>query len=514
MGKDLKYYDAIIVGTGVAGLSSAIYIAEKARKEKKQFSILVLAKGQIETTNTNWAQGGIASVKLPHDSFEAHIQDTMDAGGGVNDLYIVEKVVKAAPGAIEDLIQWGIEFDQDTNGQYDLAKEGGHQHERIWHHADITGAALQKVLIDKVKTFDSITIYPNTTVLAVQYIKGQYVLTTIKNEDALNAYQVDNHQQFKTSQLVLATGGLGMVYQNSTNQSVATGDGLYLAKQLNAKFKDLSFIQFHPTGLYEPNVSNTFLITEALRGAGAILRNEQGQDFMPLYDTRGALAPRDIVSRAIVAEIKKSTIGHVFLDATGLSQHQIEMHFPNIASACQFKLGIDIQTQWIPVIPVEHYACGGIAVNDYGLAINHKGLYAIGETASTGLHGANRLASNSLLEALVYAKWVADEIVSNALLSEEQHQFDFETADITLKQLDRQKLQYCLTNYAGIEKSTEGLQAGLAQLEHAINTAPLLKEWTLEDWENNVMYTIGVAIFNDALVQKDNKGVFFNIDLV
>lgn len=514
MEKHIEYDDVIIVGTGVAGLSAAIYIAEKAALEHKNISIKVVAKGSIETTNTNWAQGGIASVKLPIDSYEAHIQDTMDAGGGVNDLFIVEKVVKAAPDAIEDLIHWGIKFDQQEDGQYDLAKEGGHQYERIWHHADITGAALQKVLIDKVSGFSCIQIVPDTTVLKISADNEQYLLTTIQNANSLQASQVINRKLFACNQLILATGGLGMLYKNTTNQTVATGDGLFLAKQLNAKFKDLSFIQFHPTGLYEANKATTFLITEALRGAGAVLRNEKGEDFMPLYDHRGALAPRDIVSRAIVSEIKKSKIAHVYLDATGLEKSQVEMHFPNISKACLNKLGIDIHTQMIPVLPVEHYACGGIDVDEYGQVKNVRGLYAIGEIASTGLHGANRLASNSLLEAMVFAKWAAEKIISNVPPVKEQHDYVHETSNFVIKNLDRQKLQDCLTRYAGIEKSTKGLQAGLIELENSINSAEILLNWTLEDWENNAMYHIGIEIFKDALAQSTNRGVYFNLDLV
>ncbi len=514
MGKQIKYDDVIIVGTGVAGLSAAIYIAEKAAVENKNISIKVIAKGAIETTNTNWAQGGIASVKLPVDSFEAHIQDTMDAGGGVNDLYIVDKVVKAAPDAIKDLIQWGIKFDQHEDGRYDLAKEGGHQYERIWHHADITGSALQKVLIDKVNSFSCIQIVPDTTVLKVIARNDQYFLTTIHNTNFLLASDLQNHIYFSCNQLILATGGLGMLYKNSTNQTVATGDGLFLAKQLNAKFKDLSFIQFHPTGLYESNKATTFLITEALRGAGAILRNEKGEDFMPSYDQRGALAPRDIVSRSIVSEMKKSKTAHVFLDATGLDKSQVEMHFPNISKACLNKLGIDIHTQMIPVLPVEHYACGGIVVNEYGQAETVKGLYAIGEIASTGLHGANRLASNSLVEAMVFAKWSAEKIISNILPANDQEVHVLEMSDFIIKHLDRQKLQNCLTNYAGIEKTNKGLQAGLLELENSINNAEILVNWTLEDWENNAMFHIGIEIFNDALAQSTNRGVFFNLDLV
>lgn len=514
MDQQIKYVDVIIVGTGVAGLSAAIYIAEKAAVENKNITIKVLAKGSIDTTNTNWAQGGIASVKLPVDSYEAHIQDTMDAGGGVNDLYIVEKVVKAAPDAIKDLIQWGIKFDQHEDGQYDLAKEGGHQYERIWHQADITGAALQKVLIDKVNSFSCIQIVPNTTVINVSTVNDQYFLTTIHSANSLLASDVQNHIYFSCNQLILATGGLGMLYKNSTNQSVATGDGLFLAKQLNAKFKDLSFIQFHPTGLYETNKATTFLITEALRGAGAVLRNEKGQDFMSLYDDRGALAPRDIVSRAIVSEMKKSKTTHVFLDATGLAKSQVEMHFPNISKACLNKLGIDIHTQMIPVLPVEHYACGGIVVNEYGQVETVKGLYAIGEIASTGLHGANRLASNSLVEAMVFAKWAAEKIISNVFPTNDQVVHVLEMSDFVIKNLDRQKLQNCLTNYAGIEKSNIGLQNGLNELENSINKAEVLANWTLEDWENNAMFHIGIEIFKDALSQRTNKGVFFNLDLI
>lgn len=514
MENQIEYNDVIVVGTGVAGLSAAIYIAEKATLEQKNISIKVIAKGPTDTTNTNWAQGGMASVNLPVDSYEAHIQDTMDAGGGVNDLYIVEKVVKAAPDAIKDLIQWGINFDQHEDGQYDLAKEGGHQYERIWHHADITGAALQKVLIDKVNSFSCIQIVPNTTVINVSTVNDQYFLTTIHSANSLLASDVQNHIYFSCNQLILATGGLGMLYKNSTNQSVATGDGLFLAKQLNAKFKDLSFIQFHPTGLYESNKATTFLITEALRGAGAVLRNEKGEDFMPLYDHRGALAPRDIVSRAIVSEMKKSKTAHVFLDATSLDKSQVEMHFPNISKACLNKLGIDIHIQMIPVLPVEHYACGGIVVNEYGQVETVKGLYAIGEIASTGLHGANRLASNSLVEAMVFAKWAAEKIISNVHSSKDQHSQVYEPSNFVIKHLDRQKLQDCLTNYAGIEKSNIGLQTGLNELENSINKAEVLANWNLEDWENNAMFHIGIEIFKDALSQRTNKGVFFNLDLV
>jgi L-aspartate oxidase len=323
----------------------------------------------------------------------------------------------------------------------------------------------------------------------------------------------ENSIQMHCKQLVLATGGLGMIYAKTTNQLIATGDGIFFANQLGASMKDLSFIQFHPTGLYESNQSSTYLISEALRGAGAILRNEHGVDFMPQYDPRASLAPRDIVSRAIMSEIKKSTIQYVFLDATVLSASVIQQHFPNIQLACAQKLGIDIQQQWIPVIPVEHYACGGIQVDAFGETVGVDALYAIGEVASTGLHGANRLASNSLIEGLVFAKWGATKMIE-ALKEEDAMQLlNFNFKQIVVKKIDRAFVQYTLSNYAGIEKTTAGLHAGLNDLTQVYQQASALTHWTISDWENNVLCQVGIMLFKDALAQTENKGVFFNLDL-
>ena len=264
--------------------------------------------------------------------------------------------------------------------------------------------------------------------------------------------------------------------------------------------------------MYASKQTETYLITEALRGEGAILRNEQGINFMPQYDIRASLAPRDIVSRAIMNEIKKSTIDHVFLDATGLSTSTIQQHFPNIQLACSQKLGIDIVQQWIPVIPVEHYACGGIQVDEFGRAVGVEGLYAIGETASTGLHGANRLASNSLIEGIVFAKWGAAKMIE-ALNEEDTLQlssFDFKL--ISVKNIDRAFVQDTVSYYAGIEKTTAGLQTGLNELTQVYHQASVLNHWTLHDWENNVLCQVGIFIFENALAQTENKGVYFNLD--
>jgi L-aspartate oxidase len=513
----LLSYQVVIIGTGVAGLATAIYLAEAAATNNQLVSILLVSKAGFSDTNTSWAQGGIAAVASNEDSFEAHILDTLDAGAGKNDLQIVRKVIEAAPEAMHDLIRWGIDLDKKIDGSYDLVKEGGHQFSRIWHKADMTGNALQATLMHRASQFPSIDCIENLAVLQIEKDnQGLFHIQAIHQHEADKSYTNltdENSIQIQCKQLVLATGGLGMVYAKTTNQSIATGDGIVFANQLGATIKDLSLIQFHPTGLYESNQSGTYLISEALRGAGAILRNEQGVDFMPQYDPRASLAPRDIVSRAIMSEIKKSTLEHVFLDATILSTTTIQQHFPNIQLACSQKIGIDISKQWIPVIPVEHYACGGIQVDAFGEAVGVDALYAIGETASTGLHGANRLASNSLIEGIVFAKWAAAKMIKAMEQKDSLLPIRFDFKPILIKKIDRSLVQNCVSNYAGIEKTTTGLMTGLNELTLVYQTASKLSQWTIQDWENNVLCQVGISIFKDALAQTENKGVFFNLDL-
>jgi len=510
-------YDVVIIGTGVAGLATAIYLAEAAASNNQRISILLASKVGASETNTSWAQGGIAAVASNEDSFEAHIEDTIDAGAGHNDLHIVRKVIEAAPEAMQDLIRWGIDLDKKEDGTYDLVKEGGHQFSRIWHKADMTGNTLQATLMRRVNQFPCIVCKENLAIVQIEKDhQGVFHIQAIHNNQQEATYcklTAENSIQMHCKQLVLATGGLGMVYAKTTNQSIATGDGIFFANQLGACMKDLSFIQFHPTGLYESNQSSTYLITEALRGAGAILRNEQGVDFMPHYDPRASLAPRDIVSRAIMNELKKSKVQHVFLDATGLSASVIQQHFPNIQLACAQKLGIDIHQQWIPVIPVEHYACGGIQVDAFGKAIGVDALYAIGEAASTGLHGANRLASNSLIEGIVFAKWGAAKMIEALKENDTLQKMIFNFKPITIKKMDRAFVQHTVSNYAGIEKTNAGLQTGFNELTQAYHQASTLTHWTIEDWENNVLCQVGMMLFKDALAQTQNKGVFFNLDL-
>jgi L-aspartate oxidase len=511
------YYDVVIIGTGVAGLATAIYLAEAATSNNQPIAILLVSKAGASDTNTSWAQGGIAAVASKEDSFEAHIVDTIDAGAGQNDVHIVRKVIEAAPEAMQDLIRWGIDLDKKGDGTYDLVKEGGHQFSRIWHKADMTGNALQATLMHRVNQFPCIVCKENLAIVQIEKDQqGVFHIQAIHNNEKKSSYSnltAENSIQMHCKQLVLATGGLGMVYAKTTNQSIATGDGIFFANQLGASMNDLSFIQFHPTGLYESNQSSTYLITEALRGAGAILRNQHGIDFMPQYDIRASLAPRDIVSRAIMCEIKKSTIQHVFLDATGLSASTIQQHFPNIQLACAQKLGIDMQQEWIPVIPVEHYACGGIQVDAFGKALGVDALYAIGETASTGLHGANRLASNSLIEGIVFAKWGATKMIEALKEEDALINLNYNFKPIIIKKIDRSFVQYTVSNFAGIEKTTSGLQTGLNELTQVHQHANALTHWTIEDWENNVLCQVGMMLFKDALAQTQNKGVFFNLDL-
>ncbi len=517
MQSNFSSYHIVIIGTGVAGLATAIYLAEAAALSNQTISILLVSKAAASDTNTSWAQGGIAAVASDEDSFEAHILDTLDAGAGKNDLHIVRKVIEAAPDAMQDLIRWGIDLDKKVDGTYDLVKEGGHQFSRIWHKADSTGHSLQATLMHRVSQFKSIVCIENSAIVQIHKdAQGTFHIQAIHNQTSDQTYTnltVENCIHIQCAQLVLATGGLGMVYAKTTNQSIATGDGIVFASQLGATMKDLSFIQFHPTGLYESNQSGTYLITEALRGEGAILRNKEGVDFMPQYDARASLAPRDIVSRAIMSEIKKSKIEYVYLDATDISATTIQQHFPNIQAACQQKLCIDICKQWIPVLPVEHYACGGIQVNEFGGVVGVDALYAIGEVASTGLHGANRLASNSLIEGIVFAKWAAVKMINPLNDGPILQLSDFNFKPILVKQIDRALVQNCLSNYAGIKKTTADLNKGFNELNKAYEEANVLNHWSLKDWENDLLCQVGILIFKDALAQTENKGVYFNLDL-
>lgn len=498
-----KSFDIVIVGSGIAGLSTLLYLSETDIFKQGKLSVCLIAKGSLNETNTNWAQGGIAAVNAIGDNFNKHIQDTLNAGAYINNNAIVEKVVKAAPGLVSDLIQWGAHFDKNSKGQYDLAKEGGHSDARIWHKEDQTGKEIQEALLQNILLLPNVHIQEQACVINVKPLSNDFFEIQVFEN---NTQTISN---IISKKLVLATGGVGMIYDKTTNQQIATGDGIYLANQLGATIENLSFIQFHPTGLYE-NGQTSFLISEALRGAGAFLRNEQGEAFMIKYDERKELAPRDIVSRAIQAEIAFQQKPYVYLDATQIQTNILDTHFPSIKMACKDRLGIDIGKDFIPVVPVQHYSCGGVKVNEYG-ETTIAGLFAIGEIASTGLHGANRLASNSLLEAIAFAKFSIPKLL------DQLDSFTSEATNIEIplfKSLDRSHIQNLMQKYAGIVKSNDGLEDALKQLNQIKKDSEISSGFNLVDFENTCLLEVAILLIKDALSQTANKGVFYNIDLV
>ncbi|MGE5350502.1 MAG: L-aspartate oxidase [Acidobacteriota bacterium] len=396
--------DVLIIGSGIAGLYAALKVDE-------QFRVVIVTKKSKAESNTNLAQGGIASVIDSKDSFDRHIEDTLIAGAGLCKKEAVEILVTEGPNRIHDLVDIGARFTL-KDGKLDLAKEGGHSAHRIVHAADLTGAEVERALIDAITSRKNITLLENHIAIDLITEHNVYQLKEqeIKNRHCWGAYVLDvKKREVKTitaQKTLLATGGLGQVYLHTTNPLIATGDGFAIAYRAGAKMGNMEFIQFHPTSFYSSsdyaNVSKpAFLISEAVRGFGGILRTKDGQEFMHKYDPRKELAPRDIVARAIDNELKKRGDEHVYLDITHKNKEQIIEHFPHIYKNC-LEAGIDISKDYIPVVPAAHYACGGVVVDTCGRA-SLKNLYACGEVSMTGVHGANRLASNSLLEALVFS---------------------------------------------------------------------------------------------------------------
>ncbi|MDB5198144.1 MAG: nadB [Chitinophagaceae bacterium] len=414
--------DFLVIGSGIAGLTYALKVAQDCPGK----TITILTKAQSDETNTKYAQGGVAGVmNMDHDSFEKHIEDTLIAGDGLCNRKIVEIVVKEGVERIREIIEWGAKFDKDKEGEYTLGKEGGHSESRILHHKDVTGKEMERTLLAAIKNKPNINLITHCFVVDIitQHHLG-FLVTKATPDIACYGVYVINMQTNKIEKIIsnitlLAAGGNGQAYRTTTNPAIATGDGVAMIYRAKGRIENMEFIQFHPTALYEVGVAGqSFLITEAVRGDGAILRNNKGEAFMERYDARKDLAPRDIVARAIDNEMKVAGTEHVFLDCRHMDIEKFVHHFPNIYEKCR-SIGIDVSTQMIPVAPAAHYSCGGIKTDEWGrTSINN--LYACGECASTGLHGANRLASNSLLEAMVFAHRCYIDSIAHLNLPEEK----------------------------------------------------------------------------------------------
>ncbi|MEM0897309.1 MAG: L-aspartate oxidase [Verrucomicrobiota bacterium] len=401
-------FDFVVVGSGIAGLSFAI-------KAARHGTVAVLTKDSIEESNTAWAQGGISCVTSPEDSFDLHVADTLDAGAGLCDEEVVRAVVSEGPDRMQEMLDYGVEFDRRKNEagemEIDLGKEGGHSKRRIWHARDTTGRAVAEALIKKARATPNLQIFERH--FAVDLVTKEKMGFVTRNR-CVGLYALDQESgqivRFRSDRVILCTGGSGKVYLYTTNPAVATGDGVAMAWRAGAVIANMEFTQFHPTCLYHHDL-RSFLISEAVRGEGGVLIGPDGKEFMQRYDPRKSLAPRDIVARAIDREIKKSGAPCMYVDVTNKPREFIEDRFPHIYKTCM-SVGIDPATDPIPVVPAAHYQCGGVQTDVNGLS-SIPGLYAIGEVACTGLHGANRLASNSLLEGAVVAHRAVEFIAEN-----------------------------------------------------------------------------------------------------
>src|SRR4051812_11698427 len=397
--------DFLVIGSGIAGLTYALKVAKHCPDKQ----VTIITKATPEETNTKYAQGGVAVVNdLENDSFQKHIEDTLIAGDGLCNKEVVEIVVKEGPARVQEIIDWGAQFDKDSEGDFKLGKEGGHSQFRIIHHKDVTGKEMERALLDAISKAPNIHLVHHCFVIDIitQHHLGYLVTKSTPDICCYGVYVLNaknnNIEKIIAKITLLATGGNGQVYRTTTNPYIATGDGVAMVYRAKGRIENMEFIQFHPTALYEAGKrGQAFLITEAVRGDGGILRNRSGEAFMPHYDERKDLAPRDIVARAIDNEMKIGGTENVWLDCRHMDLEKFREHFPNIYEKC-LSIGIDVATKMIPVAPAAHYSCGGIKTDEWGHS-SVTNLYACGECASTGLHGANRLASNSLLEAMVFA---------------------------------------------------------------------------------------------------------------
>ena len=511
--------DFLIIGSGIAGLSYALKVAEKG-------SVYIITKSNEDESNTKYAQGGIAAVWHDKDSVEKHIQDTLIAGGGLCNEEIVRIVVAEGTERVKELIQLGTNFDKTQQGDYDLAKEGGHSEHRILHYKDITGFEIERALISQVNKHKNITVLDHHYAIDIitQHHLGEVVTSQSTDVVCYGAYILDTKTQKIETILskitLMATGGAGHVYATTTNPTIATGDGIAMVYRAKGRVQDMEFVQFHPTSLYNPGEYPSFLITEAIRGFGAILKTMDGKEFMQKYDERLSLAPRDIVARAIDNELKTRGEDYVFLDCRHLDRKAFIEHFPNIYDKCM-KLGIDPFIHLIPVVPAMHYLCGGIQVNQQGQSTIHH-LFAVGECACTGLHGANRLASNSLLEAIVFAHRAAKtgiEQLSSISFKDHIPNWDAEgtehAEEMILITQSQREVQQIMSNYVGIVRSELRLKRAFERFEILYKENEALYEKTTVTQklcELRNLICIGYLIIKQSIRRKESVGLHYMVN--
>ncbi len=525
----MKKQDVLIIGSGVAGMTVAINLAE----QKPDLSITVLNKTRPGESNTSWAQGGVASVwNKEVDNFEKHIEDTLDAGDGLCDRKIVEMVVTEGPKRIREMIDWGTRFDKEDDGDYDLGREGGHSENRILHYKDKTGREIQRVILEKGGDYPNITVVEEAFAieLITQHHLGRVVTSATPDIECYGVYVMEKEngafiEPYLAKVTILATGGAGQVYRSTTNPVVATGDGIAMMFRAQGMIQDMEFVQFHPTALYTPegNPGSSrpdFLISEAVRGYGAILKTLDGEEFMHKYDPRKSLAPRDIVARAIDREMKIHGWDYVYLDCRHLDPEGFEAHFPTILEKCR-SVGIDPLTQYIPVTPACHYICGGVKVDENGQSsIRH--LYACGEVTCTGLHGANRLASNSLLEGMVFGYRIAKDIIDRIDgwdLIDQIPEWDTggttEPDEMVLITQSIKELKEIMSSYVGIVRSNVRLDRALHRL-HTLykETEELYQSTTVSPQlaELRNLITNGYLITKLAAYRKESRGLHYTTD--
>ncbi|MBN2813125.1 MAG: L-aspartate oxidase [Bacteroidales bacterium] len=512
-------YDFLVIGSGLAGLAYALEVAEHGK-------VAVVTKTALRDTNTSYAQGGIAAVSGHLDNFNKHIEDTLIAGDGLCNRKVVEMVISEGPEQISKLLTWGAEFDRETSGDFNLAREGGHSEHRIFHHKDNTGFEIQRAVSEKVRQHPQIDVFEHYFAIDIitQHHQGKLVKRYSPDIECYGAYVMDlkssKIHKFLARITLMATGGIGNLYHITTNPLISTGDGIAMVYRAKGIIENMEFVQLHPTALYNPGERPNFLITEAMRGHGAILRNHKGEDFMPRYDKRGSLAPRDIVSRAIDNEMKISGDEYVFLDCTHLDGEDLKQSFPNIFDKC-LSLGIDLRKDMIPVVPAAHFLCGGIKVDINGSSSIQR-LYAAGECASTGLHGANRLASNSLLEAMVYADKAAKHSITsfhNLQIQENIPEWNDEgtthTEEMVLITQNYKEVQQIFSYYVGIVRSNIRLKRAMERLWIIFNeTEQLFATSKLNQklCELRNLINAGYLIIKAAQQRKESRGLHYTLD--